>query len=441
MAEDLRSVIAPVLASPGAGICVALSGGLDSTVLLHLLARGGVHPLRAVYVDHQLHPDAVAWGERCRLLCAALGVPFATERVTVESRSGEGLEAAARRARYGALSAVLAPGELLVTAHHRDDQVETVIMNLMRGSGVAGIAGIPRRAPLGGGFVLRPLLDVPRAVLFDYAAREGLTWIEDPANADEHMDRNYLRHQVLPALARRWPGMRGTVARSARLCAEAAGVLDELAAQDARRVQRAGRVSIPALRALSEPRRRNLLRHLCRNRLGSVPSESHLGEGLTQLLAAGGDRNPALSWAGGEIRRYRDALYLLPPLTPAPAHAPLTLRANAGGAVDLGYGCGRLRLVRSRGSGLSASKVGGELAVRYRVGGERIQPLGSGHARELKKLLQERGVVPWMRERIPLLWSGDALAAVADLWVAAEFAAGAAEQGLRVHWQDHPPIE
>lgn len=440
-AEAVRRAIEPVLTAPAAGICVALSGGLDSSVLLHVLVRSRIGGLRAVYVNHQLHPEAGAWGEHCERLCADLGVPFITRKVTVETGTGEGLEAAARRARYRALAEVLKPDEVLVTAHHQDDQAETVILNLLRGSGVTGLGGIPRQAKLDGARVLRPLLDVPRSMLLDYARQEALHWVEDPTNTDPHMDRNFLRHKVLPQLQSRWPGLRTTVSRSARLCVEAAQLLDELAALDSRRAQRAGRISLPALRGLSEPRQRNVLRRLCWQELGSVPSESRLREGLDQVLNAQGDRNPVLAWPGGEIRRYRMSLYLLRPMAPAPAVGErLALEARAGARLDLGNGCGRLRLVRVRGQGLATSRAAPVITVKYRSGGEHIRPAGEAHKRELKKLLQERGVVPWMRGRIPLLYCDDVLAAVAGLWVAAEFVAGPAEPGLRVRWDDHPPI-
>lgn len=440
-AETVREAIAPLLRRPGTGICVALSGGLDSSVLLHALVQAGAGPLRAIYVNHQLHPEAVQWGRHCQRLCRRLGVPFAVRLVTVDAGAGEGPEAAARRVRYGALAASLAAGEVLVTAHHQDDQAETVMLNLLRGAGIAGFAGIPREAGLGATRVLRPLLDVPRAVLAAYAREAGLDWVEDPSNSDVRMDRNFLRHRVLPVLEERWPGLRGSVARSARLCAEASELLEDLGVQDGRRMQRAGRVLVARLRELSEPRQRNALRCLCRDALGSVPSERRLREGLAQLLNAGEDRNPVLAWRGGEIRRYRSALYVLPPAGPPPVDPAEAWRVRPGAVLDLGAGAGRLRLVRARGQGLAAARIGAELTVTFRSGGERLRPAGSAHRRELKKLLQERGIVPWMRERIPMIYSGERLAAVAHLWVSADFAAGATEPGLRVRWDDHPRLE
>jgi len=437
----VRAALGSVPAGP---LCVALSGGLDSTVLLHALVALGAAPLRAAYVDHGLHPDAARWGEHCARLCADLGVPLTRHAVTVDPTAGEGPEGAARRARYAALGAGLRSGECLVTAHHRDDQAETVLLHLLRGSGVAGLAGVPVAAPLAGGTLLRPLLHVARAELVAYAHAAGLDWVEDPSNDDRRLDRNFVRHEVLPLLLSRWPGARATLARTGRLCAEAAGLLADLAAADARRARRGGRVQVAAVAALPPARQRNLLRFLCREAVGSVPGEARLQAGLEALLAAGPDRLPVLAWPGGEVRRHRGTLHVMAP-PPAPPAGGLALRPAGGAVLDLGAG-GRLRLVAARGTArqpaLAPERTGAApLEVRFRTGGERLRPAGDAHTRELKKLLQDRDVVPWMRGRIPLLYAGGALAAVAGLWVAEEFAAPAGERGLRVRWDGHPPLE
>lgn len=431
------------LADPRISWCVALSGGLDSTVLLHALA--GLRrctlqgPLRAIHVNHQLHPAAGEWAVRCGALCRRIGVPLEIRLVEVDLRSGEGPEAAARRARYAAFRQCIGPGEQLLTAHHMDDQAETILLNLLRGSGVSGLAGIPEAMPLGAGLVRRPLLGLPRARLLEYARVHCLDWVEDPANRDERMDRNYLRSIVLPALRRRWPAAAPVLARSARLCGEAAGLLVELAQRDAYRVVKRGRIELPALRRLSAARQRNLLRQLCRRELGSAPGEARLRTGLSQLLDAGSDRAPALVWPGGEIRRYRDRLYLLPPDwdvdRPAPAEP-----VRPGRVLELGPGHGRLRLTRVHTGGIAAELAVAGLTVRFRVGGEKIRPLGAAHHRKLKTLLQEHGVVPWMRGRLPLLYAGERLAAIADIWVAAECAAPVGQSGYRVRWDQHAAV-
>jgi len=440
VALALQETLAPVLAGPHGEICTALSGGLDSTVLAHALVRSGVVPCRAIHVNHQLQPAAGDWARHCERLCAELALPLTVLTVHVE-RGSSGPEAAARRARYDAFAATLGNGDVLLTAHHQDDQVETVLLHLLRGTGITGLGGIPRAGLVGPARLLRPFLDLPRETLHAYARREGLDWIEDPSNADRRLDRNFLRHEVVPLLGSRWPGLRTTIGRSARLAAEAADLLEALAAGDARRVQRRGRIRVGALASLGEMRARLLVRRLCWRELGSAPPAAMLRTGLAQLLSAAGDRAPLLAWPGGEIRRYRGELFLLKPLPDFPPARPLELPAQPGAMLVLGAGLGRLRLARSRGPGLAYAKLANPLSVRFRAGGERFRPAGERHHRELKKLLQEHGVVPWMRERIPLIYSGDELAAVAHWWVADGLAASAGEAAVRVRWEEHPILQ
>jgi tRNA(Ile)-lysidine synthase len=443
VAAKLQHALEGELADPAAAWCVGLSGGLDSTVLLHVLSslRPPILPgmLRAIHVNHQLHPDAANWAARCAAFCAAMHVPLEIRTVEVEARARDGLEAAARRARYDAFRQSLAPRERLLTAHHLDDQAETVLLNLLRGSGVLGLAGIPPRAPLGAGTVWRPLLAVSRAQLLDYARRQGLSWVDDPANQDARLDRNYLRHAVLPVMRERWPAALASVARSARWCREAAALLETLAERDSRGVVKRGHIDLLALRRLPEARRRNVVRQACRTQLGSAPAEAMLGEALRQLLEARADRAPVARWPGGEMRRYRNRMFLLGAgwdRDVREAHAAL----RPGATLDLGSARGRLRLAPRGSGGLAARVAQAGLQVRFRTGGERLRPAGQLHRRDLKVLLQEQGVVPWMRRHLPLLFAGENLVAVADLWIAAEHLATPGETGFAVRWDRHPVL-
>ncbi len=244
MLETLRQQLHTDLAV-GARWCVALSGGVDSTVLLHAVAALGQefpgNTIRAVHINHHLHADADAWAVACQLQCKALGIPLTCSDVVVDTGARDGVEAAARRARYGVLTALLSPGEILLTAHHRDDQVETFLLRLLRGAGPHGLGSIEPRRPCGRGWLVRPLLAVGREELEVYGHEQDLTWSEDPANSDTTFDRNFLRHQVLPLLRKRWPGLGETIPRAARLSGEAARMLDELAGQDAA----CGEVALP----------------------------------------------------------------------------------------------------------------------------------------------------------------------------------------------------
>ncbi len=322
-----------------------------------------------------------------------------------------------------------------MSAHHRNDQAETLLLNLMRGSGPAGMAGIGLLSRFGSGWLLRPLIDVSRAALEGYAAAQELRWLDDPSNEDLRFDRNYLRHAVLPALEQRWAGVSERLARSADLAAEAASMLEELAEIDLQRTgNRATRIDVAGLLALPEPRQRNLLRYAARRAGLPVPGATPLAAVLGDVLPAREDAQPVVEWQGAELRRYRGRLYLLPPRQ-EPGWQPG--QPFAGAPLELGPGMGNLRLVPGAARGLSDAAVERGLVVRLREGGEKFRPFGHIHTKKLKKLLQEKGVVPWMRERLPLIYAGERLVAVADLWVAAE---AASEPGTAVRWQDRPEL-
>ncbi|NMQ20839.1 tRNA lysidine(34) synthetase TilS [Candidatus Competibacter phosphatis] len=431
-------------------LIVGYSGGLDSHVLLHLLATNRAcwpgRTLAAVYVDHGLQTASASWGEHCAHICHGLDISFRALRIDARPLPGESPEAAARRARYAALAAELEPDAALLTAHHRDDQAETLLLQLLRGAGPHGLAAMPTTSRLGPGWLLRPLLEVDRSELLDYALEHGLRWIEDVSNADTDFDRNYLRHRILPLLRERWPAVGRNLARSAQWCAETADWLDADADADLARVaaQRPDTLHIPALRELSEPRQRNALRRWLR-RLGlPVPDAQQLRHILHDALTAARDRQPCIRWPGGEVRRYRDTLYALPPLVTHDARQTFIWRheTNAYPPLDL-PGLGTLRLLATFGEGLRAETLAGAaLTIRFRQGGERFRPVGRHHSQELKKLLQEAGIPPWKRDRLPLIYlpstptlpheggENQGLLAVVGLGIAAEVAAGSGEPGF-----------
>ena len=418
---------------------IALSGGLDSTVLAHALAatreRHG-KSLLAVHVDHQLQAESGRWSDYCRKLADRFRIEFMAETISVDRSGSSGLEAAAREARYAVLQRHVRGGDWLLSAHHRNDQAETLLLNLMRGSGPAGLAGIGSLTPFGAGWLARPLIDVSRAALEAYAAAQDLGWLEDPSNDDLRFDRNYLRHDVLPALEQRWPGVVERLARSAALAGDAASMLDDLAAIDMQRVgDRAARIEIERLLELSDARQRNLLRYAIRHAGLPLPGAARLAAVIDSVLCAREDAQPVVAWQGGEVRRYRGRLYLLPPLG-EPSWPPGGSMLGARPLV-LGQGMGALRLVAGASRGLSGPIVGRGLSVRARRGGESIRPAGEAHTRKLKKLLQEAGVVPWMRDRLPLVFAGEELVAVADLWVAAD---AVSEPGTAVCWDERPEL-
>lgn len=409
---------------------IAYSGGHDSTVLLHAAVALGL-PVHALHVDHGLHPESAAWVAHCRAQCLALGVGLRVERVTVRAR-GEGLEAAARKARYRAYAAVLNVNECIATAHHADDQAETVLLRILRGTGIDGLAGMPAERALGAGRLIRPLLPFCRADLAAYTARCALTWIDDPANRCDQHDRSFLRQHVVPLLETRWSGLTSRLGRLARHAATTSELAQRAATRHLKGEGDRPTLAVAAVAELDETARLQLLRTWIRRRNRRPPPERRLRQGLADLLRAAPDRQPALEWADGAIRRYQGRLYLLPPhLGQPPAVAlpwdmvqPLTVP---------NLGC--LEATASVGRGLRAQCMQqAPVEVRFRQGGERMRVRGHGRPRMLKRLLQELAIPPWVRERLPLIFIGHDLAAVADLLIAEAFAAGPAEPGCELHW-------
>lgn len=415
---------APPERPANARLIVAYSGGLDSTVLLHLLARSSQPGLRAVHVHHGLQPAAEHWAEHCAAVCEGLDVPMSLCRVHVQG-GARGVEAAARDARYAALRAQMRAGDVLVTAHHQDDQAETVLLRLLRGTGPHGLAAMRAVTAFAPGRLWRPLLHAPRAELRAYAEAQGLQWIEDPQNTQADFSRSFLRSEILPRLQARWPAAVRSLARAAELGAETADLLQELAEADLRALGAddgdGDGLPIPALRALSAARRHNLLRHWIATCALPVPFRDALARLEVEVFGAAVDADPVLAWPGGEFRRYRERLFVMAPLPAPPKDVELSW--NTAEALTLPAGCGRLHAGQDAGAGW----------VRLARPGERFHPRGSLHTRRLKNLFQERGVPPWVRLRTPVLEQGGQA-----VWVGGiGWAQGAAS--FDIQWRDRPP--
>jgi tRNA(Ile)-lysidine synthase len=421
------------LVAGGSRVCVGLSGGLDSVVLLdlldHLAAERGL-VLSAIHVHHGLSAHADDWVAHCRALCTSLGVPLRVERVQVPRDSGEGIEAAARAARYAAFASVEA--DVVALAHHEDDQAETLLLQLMRGAGVAGLAAMPparTHGTAGAPTIVRPLLGIPRSALHAHALARGLRWIEDDSNDDQRLRRNRIRHAVMPVLATVEPAVAANLARAARHLGEAADLLREWGAIDAAAARAAAGWDIRALMSLGPARGRNALRSILVEAGLRAPATRMLEEAWRQLTAARADAAVLVRVQDRVLRRYRDVLHLVA-ATDGPGVVP-------GEAADLAWSGGAVRLTAAIGDGLDAGKVAdGALALRARAGGERFRPVGSLHHRTLKNLFQEHAVPPWERSRLPLLYLDGRLAWVPGVGVAAELAAGPGVPGRLPVWVD-----
>ena len=418
----------------GATLTLALSGGIDSIAALDILARlARSHPfaLDCLHVNHRISPNAAAWARFARASARRYGLKCTVRTVDLAPHRRLGLEGAARAARYAAFARARA--DFVVLAQHRDDQAETVLLQLVRGAGVAGLAGMPAVRKPGGPTLLRPLLGATRAEIERYARERGLEWVEDESNADERRARNFVRRRVMPLLVELNAAAAANLARSAAHLAEAHELARAVAALDAREAMREGRLSAAALARLPAARARNLLRWTITETGLVVPDAGRLDEILRQVVGARADATIRIALDGAEVRRYRDAVWIVAAqAAPPPAFRARWTGRPAWHLPELG---GTLTFKATIGGGVAARALDrGQVEVRLRSGGERLQPDGRRPRRTLKALLQESAIPPWERERLPLLYSGGKLVAVPGIGVAAEAAAAAGERGWTVSW-------
>lgn len=425
----LRAFLAPRL-FPGARLCLGYSGGLDSSVLLHLLVglrQSLGFRLDAVHVHHGLSPHADDWAEFCRTTCERYGVPIEIHRVAVVT-DGQGLEAAAREARYDVFAG--RPADFILVAHHADDQAETLLLRLLRGAGVHGLAAMADDRALAEARLLRPLLGVSRAELVRYALGHGVAHIDDESNADWSLSRNWLRGKALPDLETRFPSCREVLAATASRLAESADLLDDLARLDLGRAARGTGIDLAVLAELGAARARNMLRYWLRERTGMAPYAAHLEELLSQLLQAGPDRQPQWHWGGLVLRRHRGLIEL--GVEAALAGGQWRWR----GEPELVLAeHGRLLFRPTVGEGLAADRLPDEGGVvGWREGGEKLKPDCRRPRRTLKNLLREAGLPPDERLRLPLLSIADQPAWMAGIGVDCAFQAGPGEPGWLISW-------
>ncbi len=413
----------------GVAVCVGFSGGLDSTVLLDSLAKRAKNPLAALHVHHGLSPNADRWADFCARFCAERSVPLAIERVVVPRDSGEGLEAAARAARYAAYAR--RPEPIVALAHHLDDQAETLLLQLLRGAGLKGVAAMPAsRALAGTGITLvRPFLAIARARLHAYAVEARLEWIEDESNASGKHDRNYLRHEIAPLLDARFPGWREAAARFSRHAGASHELLDELASLDG---VEAASATLAIVHTLSPARRANALRAFLAANTLAMPGETRLREMARQLYDARGDARVRIEHDAVALTRFRDRIHIE---RDPPAGEGWRIEWHGEDEVDLGGGRGSVRFVRSQGQGIAGAWVGaGDWCFMPRAGGEKMRVDALRPTRTLKNLLHEHAVPAWERQKLPLLFRGSELAWVPGVGVAAQFACAEGAEGFLPCW-------
>ncbi|MGB7650593.1 MAG: tRNA lysidine(34) synthetase TilS [Gallionella sp.] len=425
--ERTAALLSPLI-PPHSRLLIALSGGVDSVALLHLLQQLKTRfdwQLHAVHVHHQISIHADSWAVFCAQLCADYAIPFDLEHIDITPLREHGVEAAARQLRYQALAKHAS--DFLLLAHHADDQAETLLLQLLRGSGVKGAAAMPLLAQRECTW-LRPLLNVTRTEIVAYARAQNLAWIEDDSNTDTRYARNFLRLKVMPVLAEKFPAYRQTLTRSTQHFAEAASLLDELAALDAAQSIAGETLLLSALQALSATRAKNLLRYFLQQRSAPMPQAVQLEELLAQLLSAREDAMLCVDFSGWQVRRYQGAVYAQPTLPDCAASLSLPWQNEE--ALFWSPLNTQLHFLAARGEGISLAKLArAPVTLRLRQGGETLRPAAKSATRTLKNLLQEQGVPPWLRARLPLLYCGEELVCVAGL-IAADFQANAEEAGV-----------
>ncbi len=461
LSDTIENVLCGQVRS-GNHLVVALSGGIDSVVLLNLLIRLSAQfsfSLSAIHINHGISINATEWSIFCRDLCRSSGISLKISRLKIRREPGISLEAAAREERYRIFGKLKA--DYVVLAQHLDDQAETLLLQLLRGAGVKGLgampavrnpaseigtgagAGIaektPESKPNEGPKILRPMLEVSRREIEDYAREHGLQWVTDESNVDVSFDRNFLRHELFPVLERRFPSYRNTFLRASRHMAEASTLLDELAEADSKGCAASGKIYIDELRKLSFPRARNLLRYTLSQQGAILPSTAKLDEMLRQLLSSRPDAKMHVVFGNAEIRCFRGEVHVGKASIRkigAVAAQEEWLRWHGERQLAIGEQGGIIRFARRKGAGINLKKlIESPVTVRFRQGGERLRPDCNRPRRSLKNLLREALLPPWERQALPLIFSGENLACVPGIGVECDFQAIPGEQGLVVSWQ------
>ncbi|PCJ47861.1 MAG: tRNA lysidine(34) synthetase TilS [Gammaproteobacteria bacterium] len=430
------TLIAFLTNAKSAGCCritVAYSGGIDSHVLLsqlHLLNKSNdAIALDAIYINHNLQPLAAEWGLHCETVCHSLDIPFKQINVQARPEKGESPEEKARDARYAAFESEMQSNHWLLTAQHQEDQAETLLLQLLRGSGAAGLAAMPFRRKLGKGEHVRPLLDISKAEIEKFASQQNLSWVEDPTNLDQSIARNYLRKSIFPVLKVKWSETARMLSRSANWLAEASTMMTEIAEEDLQACYHDKQsLNIHALNKFSAVRQKNILRHWFHKKGLKRPGQEKLGILFDQIINAREDASPELNWQGVTLRRYQNRLYVLGKICEIDSDWQMSWDLKS--PLELPTGWASLNSCEVIGKGLDKRLTSENLVVKIRKGGETCHPSERSHSRSLKKLFQEYSIPPWQRDRWPLIYLGEQLVAVPGLFICKGFEARSTEKGV-----------
>lgn len=420
---------------------IACSGGMDSCVLLHLIHSHKQKikqnlELQVVYVNHGLQAEGAKWGEFCKAQSSAYDIPFLQLDISEALPKGISVEAWARDRRYSMIADVMQKDDLLLTAHHQDDQVETFFLQALRGVGPRGLASMPANKVFAKGYHVRPLLNFTRSELFLYANENDLIWNEDPSNSETRYDRNYLRHNILSDIEKQWPAYRKTITRLIKNQQETKTLLSEIGQVDLENTLSNDRccLRLDKLKKLSLVRQKNLIYSWLHDRRLATPDSKHMNHIISDIVNSASESSPCVNWKDVEIRRYRNLLYIC-----KRKKQELENNSQDWNISEPLYLMGEELVAKSSvGTGLSKEKLkGAKILIRYREGGEKIKPQNRSHSKTLKQLFQERAVLPWMRDSYPLIYVDDSLAAVPGLCIDENYIAKTNEESWELSWSGY----
>ena len=433
--ENLNELITNEIASLGVTkFTIALSGGVDSMVLLDLLskAKRSSDVIKAIHINHNLHENSREWVDFAKDACKKYKLPLIIESIKPK-QEGFGLEAEAREQRYKKFKEIILDNECLLTAHHLDDQIETMLFRIFRGTGLDGLRSIRKKAKFGKGLLCRPLINIPREAIEQYAILNDIKWIEDPSNNNIYFDRNYLRNNIVPSIKKRWPNAQKTITRLSSLAENNQKLLHELAKEDIGEIEKFNVLDIGILSNKSSLRINNIFRFMIlKNKMG-IPSLKVLENGIETLINAKSD-SPIITWDGFSIRRYKNTLYFFNPDLKQDEIRPLKMKWFIDETINLGGNRGSIQARFIKGQGIALNKCPKSLEIKYRKGGEQIKPSGHKITKSLKNLFQENNVLPWVRDQIPLFYLDEELISVGDLWFNQDYKAKEQEDGFLISW-------
>ncbi len=421
-------------------ICLALSGGLDSMVLLHLMHAHLEKKckIRAIHVNHNLNESSDDWSVFCEKQCNELGIDLTIKSIH-PINEGFGIEANARDERYRVINESLSLNELLLTAHHKDDQLETILFRIFRGTGIDGLKGISHYMDNEGCTIFRPLLEFSRADLEDYAYENNIEWIEDDSNKNISFDRNYIRNLLIPKIKDRWKNVEESTHRLSLIAAENHQLLDEVASEDLSKELDSNSISISCFDSHSLPRIKNMIRFLIEKNEMDMPSMHILNSGLDDLIK-NDEKSAEIKWGDYVVRRFNKRLYFLNKSETIPFQAPDDIPWSIQQSISLDHPIGTLEIDFRDGTGISLEKCSDNLQIKFRKGGEKISSSKQKKQKTLKDIFNEKKILPWTRDKIPLIYDNQHLISIGDFWVNDDFKAAKSERSFIIHWNTEMKI-